>query len=212
MKEILLIAIGWLLGIFGPPLTELIQNRRRRPQIRNSLFLELRELRYQLAMAAFILASNNGAVNKKLIEWVAPVIRSANWRKQPPYMQMEEVLKPLLKLSDDELQAMSARSKGEAESFYFGKYSLPFLSSQIASLYLFTPEFQRLALDINSKVQMLNEKIDFYRSNHEKTFDSSISNNSRAAVHLNLTNTSQYIENLSRQVSDQIDGILERKK
>ena len=59
---------------------------------------------------------------------------------------------------------------------------------------------------------MLNEKIDFYRFNHEKTFDSSISNNSRAAVHLNLTNTSQYIENLSRQVSDQIDVILERKK
>jgi hypothetical protein len=163
-------------------------------------------------MSAFQLACNNGAVDKTLIEWIAPVIRSANWRKQPPYMQMEEALKPLLKLSDDELQAISALSKGKAESFYFGKYSLPFLSSQIASLYLFTPEFQRLALDILSKVEMLNEKIDFYRFNHEKTFDSSISNNSRAAVHLNLTNTSQYIGNLSRQVSNQIEVILERKK
>jgi hypothetical protein len=210
MKEILLIALGWLLGIFGPPLTELIQNRRRRSQIRKSLFIEFRELKYQLAMSAFMLASNNGAVDKNLLEWVAPIIRSAQGRKDILYM--EEALKPLLKLSDGELQAVSVLSKGKWESFYFGKYSLPFLSSQIASLYLFTPEFQRLALDINAKVHLLNEKIDFYRINHEKTFDSSISNNSLTAVHLNLTNTCKYIENLSRQTSDEIDVILQRRK
>jgi hypothetical protein len=210
LKEILLIALGWLLGIFGPPLTELVQSRRRRAQIRKSLFIELRELKYQLAMSAFMLASNDGALDKNLLEWVAPIIRSAKGRREIP--SMEEALKPLLKLDDDELRVISAASKGKWESFYFGKYSLPFLSSQIASLYLFTPEFQRLALDINSKVLLLNEKIDFYRLNHEKTFDSSISDNSRTAVHLNLTNTSQYIENLSRQTSDEIDVILQREK
>jgi hypothetical protein len=104
-----------------------------------------------------------------------------------------------------QLAVLAGISKGKSDSFKLKKYSLPFLSSQITSLSLFTTEFQRLTHNIYSNLETLNEEVDAYRFNYERTFDLSLSNNSRAAVLLNLDNTSQHVVIMSRQIADRIE-------
>jgi hypothetical protein len=158
----------------------------------------------------FLLASNSGTLDREFVEWAENIFRSDRGHHEG--VSIEKALKLLLKANDQEFEALALASKGRWETFKLKKFFLPFLSSQITSLTLFTPEFQRLALDIYSKLEMRNEEIDAYRFNYEKTFDSSLSNNSREAVRLNLAMTSEHIINLCRQIGDRISLILERKK
>jgi hypothetical protein len=111
-----------------------------------------------------------------------------------------------------QLAELARLSKGEWDSFKLKKVSLPFLTSQIPSLSLFRPEYQRLALSIYSLIETYNDEMDAYKFNYEKTFDSSLSNNSRNAVLANLENTSQHVVMLSRQIGDRIEQLLKRKK
>lgn len=107
---------------------------------------------------------------------------------------------------------LAGLSKGKWDSFKLKKVSLPFLTSQIPSLSLFKPEFQRLALSIRSMLETYNEEVDAYRFYYEKTFDASLSNNSREAILLNLNSTGQHVALLCRQIADRIEQLLQRKK
>jgi hypothetical protein len=67
-KTIIAILLGWLLGLLSPPIIELIQRRYRRSVLRRSLFIELEGLRVSLAALIYLIASNDRAVNRELLE------------------------------------------------------------------------------------------------------------------------------------------------
>lgn len=210
MKEALFLILGWLLGLFGPWLTDLIQKPYRRAQIRNSLFIELRELRYKLAGVVFLLASNSGTLDRQKLEWAESVMLTDKAHYEDS--AVVEALRSVLKSNDAQLQVLAHHAQGQWEALKLKKYFLPFLSSQITALHLFTPEFQRLTLEIHSKLAIVNEEVDAYRFYYEKTFDSSLSNNSRAAVLSNLRETSRHMEIACRKISNNIELVLQKQK
>ncbi|HEX8652261.1 MAG TPA: hypothetical protein VF708_15575 [Pyrinomonadaceae bacterium] len=205
MENILFLILGWLLGLFGPWLTELIQKPYRRAQLKRSIFIELEDLRRKIAAVSFIIASESGAVDRKLLEWIEPIMSSED-------SPQARGVKAMLGRSDEELQALSQAWKTSGGGLNLKKYTLPFLTSQMTSLSLFTPEFQRLALDIYAQLSILNEEIDVARFNYEKTFDNSLSKNSYAAVRTNLEQTYQNIAGLCRRLSETIGLILKKEK
>jgi hypothetical protein len=210
LRDALFLVLGWSLGLFGPWLTDLFQRPSRRRKIRKSLEAELRELRYKLSLMAVTLAANGGDVDRGLLEWAERIARV----DKPRYnsLPFETGLQAVLQADDLELANIARLSKGKWDSFKLKKLSLPFLASQIPSLSLFRPEYQRLALSIHSLLETYNEEVDAYRFYYEKTFDSSLSNNSRNAVLANLENTSQHVVILCRQIGDRIEQLLIRKK
>jgi hypothetical protein len=210
MIEALFLLLGWFLGLFGPWLTDLIQRPYRRRQIRNSTEVELRELRYKLSLTAVTLAANNGTANRDMLEWAERIARS----DKPRYdsLPLELGLQAVLQADDLQLANLVSLSKDKWDSFKLKKLSLPFLTSQITSLSLFKPEYQRLALSIHALLETYNEEVDAYRFYYEKTFDSSLSNNSHTAILANLKNTGQHVVILSRQIGDRIEQLLKRKK
>lgn len=210
LREVLFLVLGWFLGLFGPWLTDLFQRPFRRRKIRKSLEVELRELRYKLSLTAVVLAANGGTVDRDLVEWSERIARS----DKPRYdsLPLELGLQAVLQADDVQLAELARLSKGKWDSFKLKKLSLPFLTSQIPSLSLFKPEYQRLTLSIHALLETYNEEVDAYRFNYEKTFDSSLSNNSRAAVLANLENTSQHVVMLCRQIGDRVEQLLKRKK
>ena len=92
------------------------------------------------------------------------------------------------------------------------KYTLPFLTSQITTLSLFSPEFQRIALDIQVRLARLNEEIDVAWFHYTKTFDSSLSDLNRKIVRANLMNLYRNMVMMCRDIVDKIDIILTRRK
>ncbi len=168
-KTIIAILLGWLLGLLSPPIVELIQRRHRRAELRRSLFIELEGLRLTLASNVYNIANNDSAVNRELVELVEPILRSD--KTFPESKPTADLLSSLLKLTDDQIASKMA-SKKSAGPISLKKIAVPFLISQLSSLYLFSPEFQRIALKICSRLAIINEEIEVAAFNYKKTFDS----------------------------------------
>ena len=207
-EKLLILLTGWLLGLAGQWIIELTQRSSRKRLIKRSLFIELRELRQKLIAIAFQLAANNGTLDRILIA-KAKEIRSVD-KAFYENTDMENALELVLKLNDDELQKELRKLRGKEQSFMLKKYAAPFLTSQLGSLSLFSPEFQRLGLEIHSSLSILNEEIDFYRSQFEKTF-SKPSRENLAILNINIETTSGNIVNVCNQISDKIKMILQQK-
>jgi len=167
-KTIIAILLGWLLGLLSPPIVELIQRRYRRSVLRRSLFIELEGLRVSLAALIYLIASNDRAVNRELLELTEVILRSD--KAFPESRTSADEISRLLRFTDEQIANVMVAKK-PAGTLSLKKISVPFLTSQLSSLYLFSPEFQRLALKICSRVAIINEEIEVAAFNYRKTFD-----------------------------------------
>lgn len=210
MKNLAFLALGWLLGLFGPWLTDLIQRPYRRAQIKKSLFIELKGLRYKIGSVVFVIASHNGSVDRDLLEWLEPIMNSGETDYEnvlPP-----NALKSLLSLSDAQIQQLAGSAEKRGDSLNLKHYDDPFLTASISSLSLFAPEFQRLALGIHSQLTLINEEIDVAQASLEKTFVPSLNEATHAAIRSNLSMSYNHIGAQARRLADLIGRILEKKK
>jgi hypothetical protein len=210
MKELTFLLIGWLLGLFGPWLADLIQKPYRRAQIKRSLFIELKRLRVQIAALVYVIASHKGLVDRLLIESLHPIFTSGETAYEnvlPP-----EVLNTVLTWSDSQIAALSNSAEKRGAGLNLKNYDAPFLSASIPSLSLFTPEFQRRALGIHAQLALINQEIDVARNNLEKTFASSLSEINHAAILSNIAVSYDHIFRQSRRLIDLIGTILTKEK
>lgn len=72
------------------------------------------------------------------------------------------------------------------------KYAVPYLEAKIDQLGSFTEEKQRTLLSIRAHLELLNQEIDLARQYTDKTFDSNLSDENHATVHINVTRRYQY--------------------
>ncbi|HBB98500.1 MAG TPA: hypothetical protein DC054_24220 [Blastocatellia bacterium] len=208
VKTIVFVLLGWLLGLLSPRIIESIQRRYRRTDLRKSLFIELEGLRVTLASLLYVIASNDGTVNRELIELVEPIMREdKNFRESKP---TAEVLGSLLKLTDEQF-AINVAPKKPTGPISLKKISVPFLTSQLSSLYLFSPEFQRTALKICSRLAIINEEIDVAAFNYKKTFDR-LPQQDHAIVVTNFIHSYRNIFGLCRPLIDDVNLLLSMKK
>jgi len=208
--SIIFIVLGWLLGLLSPHLIELIQKPYRRVQLRRSLFIEVTELQYRFATLCWMLRQARGEVNKSFLEWYKLAIRGYKSRYAP--LSVEQGVVALLELNDDQLRAMFPSKADTFDYPVLKKYTLPFLASQVTSLSIFSPEFQRLALEINAKLALVNAEIDTMWFFYTKTFDSSLSNINREAIYQNMRNSRKNIINISQEICDDIAALVARRK
>ena len=89
------------------------------------------------------------------------------------------------------------------------KYQLPFLESQIQTLGLFEPPFQKVVMEVRAQLALLHEDIDQARFYVEKTFDSSLSDQNFKNVNQGLDGLTATIGKRVRQIVDLI-GTLSR--
>jgi hypothetical protein len=212
-ENLLFLIIGWLLGHLGAFITHLVQRPYRRRQIRRSISVELNELRFRLATTIYVIAAATGNLDRKMLNWLDPIITEAH---NPVTITFDlDNFRKFTSLSDAEINHCNARARREYETSVGGlqlkKMAAPYLSSQLDSLSLFSPEFQRLALELLALTEVYNEHLEDVRSSFEKTFDSSLSDRSRLAVRINLRNSHQQALGLAKQLAG-IAGLLLDKK
>lgn len=207
-KTIIAILLGWLLGLLSPPIVELIQRRYRRSHLRGSLFIELEGLRLTLAANVYNIAANNRAVNRELVELVEPILRSD--KVFPESKKAADELSSLMQFTDEQIASIMA-SKKPPGPISLKKIAVPFLTSQLSSLYLFSPEFQRIALKICSRLAIINEEIEVAAFNYKKTFDSP-SQQDRATLVTNFLQSYLNILGLCRPLIDDVNLLLSMKK
>ena len=151
-----------------------------------------------------------GMIDRMFLDWLKPIMGTFKYRRSP--LSFEEKTNRILALTDDELRAMFPPSGTNREHYPLKKSSTPFLDSQITNLHLFTPEFQRLALTIQSKVAAINEEIDKAWFNYTKTFEPGLSPQNHAIVQGNMHQTNLNVAELCRDACDDITDLLFLKK
>jgi hypothetical protein len=203
LKTVLSILVGWGLGLLSPPIVDLIQRRRRRQEIKQGLIIEFEGLRVSLAALTYQLASSRGALTRELIQVVESIFRSDKAFSETTVTA--ELLRSWLALPDDELER-KLRKLGPIP-ISFKKLSLPYTMTHLSSLSLFSEEFQRLALKVWSRVEILNQEMEFASFFFQKTFDS-VSESAHKTIVGNLDRSYVNLMNLSRPLIDDLNALL----
>jgi hypothetical protein len=168
----------------------------------------LEGLRITLAAYIFTHAGNSGTIDNKLLQLIEPILRTD--KIFPEVQGVADAVKSLSGYTDERLATLKilTRNKG---GLNLRKFQLPFLTSQLSSLYLFTPEFQRVALKICSRVAVINEEVERAMFSYQKAFDAP-SSVSHAILVTNLDQSHQSVAIICRPLIDDINLLLSMKK
>lgn len=159
---------------------------------------------------ALLVAGNRQMLTKETLNWIAPIMLSerspyATWFDEKSFRQMME-------FSDKDLMMATLFKSPDEEGIELKKLYLPFLSSQVSALHLFSPEFQQLALEIMAHTQRINDFIDLVQGQQQKTFDSAISKENRQTILRNYSINLISVLGVCRQVADKVGIILSMDK
>jgi len=209
LEKLLLLALGWLLGMLGPAVTESIKQRRENRQVKVALAAELREVSYKLAVANYLVHIHFGTVDRDYLQWLHEAILGycgpSFVKTTLPSIEMQ------LGLADDQLNALVQKQKArEGRNINTQKIVVPLLDARVSSLWYLEGPVQVLLLDIRSSINLLNEIVDQSRYYNGLTFGKLDEGNYELVVE-NLDGCHrQYAERAKRIVNkiQELGGIL----
>lgn len=209
VEKLLLLALGWLLGMLGPAVTESIKRRRENQQVRVALAAELREVSYKLALANYLVHIHFGTVDKDYLQWLRGAIQGYGGpsfvKTTLPSIEMQ------LGLPDDQFTALVQHQKAKAgRTINTQKIVLPLLDARVSSLWYLEGPVQILLLDIRSSVALLNEIVDQSRYYNGLTFGKLDDANYELVVENSDACHMQYAERAKRIVNkiQELSGLL----
>ncbi len=210
LYSIVFIVLGWLLGLLSPHIIELISKPYRRSLIRESLLIELKDLRSNLAALAYLFVHQTGGLNREFIEWTQVML--GDKRNPGRELTAAEGLGGFLNFTDEQIQAVSHAVADPRRYLTIHRFAVPFLAAHVTSLSLFSAEFQRLALEIQASVGVINEHIDFLTFNFEKTFTAGLSERNHEALQTNMQTARMATAQRAREICDKITELAFLKK
>lgn len=204
-KELSLIVFGWLLGLLGPAIVDAIKKRYQRKDIKAAIDSELSETQYRLAASVYVIRGRYGAVDKALIDWILSIFR----RYSGAYAtgQLLSALERQSELTEEQLTALGEYQKSDGtKALSLRVYTTPFIDAHIASLALFSPEFQVASLEMKTQLGLLNDQKDA-KAYRAMTFQPDISEQNYASVRKDIENVYKHIAERSHVIAKAIDRI-----
>lgn len=209
--ELIILATGFLLGLFGTVITDWIKNFIQRKEIKRGIVAELKETKDRLVMNAISIGMNLGACDRESLLWMRR--HAGDYSKLHSNADTLKVLNALIKEPDENINKMiqaisNYRTQKDGSGMSFKKVALPFLDSKIALVSLFEPQIQSIILEIRTQIHFLNEEIDESRNWLRMTFDSNIGDENYARVDNNHKNSCINIGRFARKAVDYIEALV----
>jgi len=210
MEAIGLLFVGWLFGIASPLFVEFVQKPIRRSSIKQSLQIEFRRLRFQLTHSAKLVGAGRGLLTSEIF---GNFHRMQKEDRSPLYGEsIHEDGDDLLSAKDLDLDSFLRIAINNPRMFMLKKQSVPFLTSNLAQLQLFSPDYQRRSLEVAADLTSINDAIDDVARCLEKTFDTTLNEVNRKSVLTNQESAYRTYFNGVCKVADNIDELLKMKK
>ncbi len=204
MGNLLHLLLGWLLGLTTLGIAEWVRRGYRKRELLASVTGELADLQYVIAIVASILRTHLADETDEFLDWLIPIIREYDGPSKDPRMA-EGLLKMRGYPEEKRREAHLARRHPDA-AVELMKYDLPFLTAQSAELSICPLDFQRGVSWIKCQLDYFNQRVDFLRSNYEKTFDTTIVDDNRVVIKTNLTNgykdLARRAESIAKRIGD----------
>lgn len=206
-KDILLLVLGWIFGLFSSIIVDWLKERSQRKELKQGLFTELKALRFRLIATVGQIAFKFGSFDRELLSWLRQ--QYENYGGAFPKERVLQSIDNLLKSGDKQL-AIDAEivNAPPGNVLSLKAFNFPFLDSQISNLSLFDAEFQNRILEIKTQVNFINEDIELSRFYFEKTFDSSITEENHEIISKNLKNAYQDVGEKACRIVDSITKLI----
>lgn len=110
-NTILLVFLGWLLGLLGPIIVDVIKTRHKNIEIRKAIIAELNETRLRLAIAVYQIESGFGSFDRNLLAWILPILEG--YKGPNPSTSLAESIHKQLSFDDLQLEAFAKQNKAK---------------------------------------------------------------------------------------------------
>lgn len=205
-KDIIILLLGWSLGLLSPLITNMINDKIKMKELKQCIFLELDELRILLAILRYQLESKYNKLSIELIDYLIPIFENSKGMNST-----ENTLKALKKfktLSEEEFNQIIENYKVPG-SLSIKKLDIPFLKSKIEELGVFDTDLQRQLLNINYMLDLYNRQVEENRYYYKMTFDGNISDENHIIVSESLNQSYNELTLRVRVLMKCIDSFME---
>ncbi len=176
IQAVLMLILGWLLGLLSPSIINYIQDKKKAIKIKKSLLSEMEECQIIMANVAYLIESKYVAINHKLFDDLINIYENYNGIND--YNDKLVRLKKLKKKPKEELETITERQLYENMDKFlsFKKYDLPYLRSKINDISLLDENVQSNLLQLNFKLNLFNSEVEESKFHYQLTFSSEVSN------------------------------------
>ena len=169
IEKVVLVALGWLLGLAAPAITEAIKRRRENALGRAAIVTELHEVAYKLALSVHGVYMHRGDVDRVKLEWLHAVMERYSGLHDPGNLLM--TTRAQLSWTDEQIAlGTRAMAKGPDRFLNLQKYKVPLLDARVAALWSFDTSHQRHLLEIRAGLDMLDDIVERSRHFSDMTF------------------------------------------
>ena len=182
---------------------------------KQSLRVEFRDLQYKLACDGFLLYQKTCRLTREFLDWCDPICDEYQGRDPNP--EVVKGRKAFDKLNDEQLKIVCEmdrnseleKLKGLVRSEIPQRKELPLLEADVKGLSLFPAEYQKMVLDIKTRVRWFNQGADELEHNHRR-LDTPLSAENVAIVRLNIHEGCVKLADLSFELGKRIGKFLEK--
>lgn len=175
IKAILMLVLGWFLGLISPSITNYIQDIKKAEKIKKSILSEIEECQINMANIVYLIESKYIAITHELFEYLIEVYQNYNGINN--YKDKLSILNGFKNASKEELKKMTQMElyKNFDKSLSFKKYDLPYLKSKINDISLLNENIQSNLLQLIFKLNLFNSEIEEFKFHYQLTFNSEVS-------------------------------------
>ncbi len=207
ISTVIVLLLGWFLGLLTPSITNKIQEQKKAEKIKNGILIEIDELKILLASTIYQVESKFNGLSYELIDYLIPLYKNYNGVK--PYKNILSRLEKFKTIDESELYEVSQQfqEKDLYKVLSMKKINLPYLRTKIHELPILSEELQRKLLDILMLLDALNEDVEESKFFYKLTFDSNVSDANHEIINNVIMDKQLFIAKQSRVILDKINSL-----
>lgn len=205
-RDLVLLVIGWVLGIVSSPITDAIRRRMAKQRFSRALRTELRSLQDTLAFVVIQIARRRRVLSRSLLEALLSTLQASG---QVPGQGRA------IKAIEGQLEVDDLAQTGTTPPATFPQPLAPqvlranggsFLDAHFHRLDLYSVGTQRLLVELHAGTAIYNEHVSEAMNYHLMTFDTGIGKTRREAL---LAAIETCYERAAERASDLVSRIAE---
>jgi hypothetical protein len=165
---VLIILLGWLLGLLTPGIAERIRRPYRRRDLMRAVVDELLGLQHTMAAVAYRIRARRAEVTDGFLDEVLPILESYNGPDRN--QKFIEGIKNIRKGSEEQRATVDKALRKPNIGMALRQYSVPLFATQVADLVICGLDFQRAVLHIRYHLDLYNQLVSDAQRYFDKTF------------------------------------------
>ena len=207
MTQLLYIGFGWLLGLLSPLIVDHFKSKKQTKEFLETTHVELRDLRYRLAISSFLLELSHGHLTVEFVKWIKPIID--NYEGDEPKEHIKKWIAKSIKDDQETLDKwMEVTRAKEGVGAGLKKFQPSYLLSNLDEISKLSPTLQRRFHEFFNHLHYLNEEIQEVRARAIMTFDASMTEQNYKILTTEIKTKYVLIAKACRRVADKIEAIV----